>query len=116
MPFFPTSQTPHLFRPFQGFQHPRTWAECTSTRCEAQQKTITINNVSHRVFLALLEHLGPRRTKRLLSRIRYFGDFSVFGVRFGDVHLNHTYIYIYIYLFFIDTYILGSIKLTVYAS
>lgn len=55
--FFPTSQTPNCFFPFGGGTLPLPGAECTS--CEAQQKTITINNVSHRVFLALLEHLEP---------------------------------------------------------
>lgn len=55
--FFPTSQTPNSFFPSGGGTLPLPGAECTS--CEAQQKTITINNVSHRVFLALLEHLEP---------------------------------------------------------
>lgn len=41
---------------------------------QAQQKTITINNVSHRVFLALLEPGGPEA--KLTPRV---GDVSGSG-------------------------------------
>ena len=107
--FFLPAKLQNLFRPFQGFQRPRTWAECTSTRCEAQQKTITINNVSHRVFLALLEHLGPPKDQKAPLEDLLF--WRLFGVR-CSVRRRSPQSHIYICFFLIDTYILGSIKLT----